>query len=187
MRLWHYQLVPYLPRQQLVSQWRECVCIAKSIHDKGTPNHILVNKIMDYSISDFNSYCNIVLAEMLRRGYKVSSQSIRKLEDYVDFAIDSKQKEYAPFKGWHDIRYAHQCFYNLEEKFDYNGIPQKEWDAFCEGFKSIWSKVDFEPVIHAHWIHGWSYDKCSHCGYETGKCGWPTRRCPECGAHMDEV
>ena len=57
MRLWSYQLVPFLPRQQLVSQWRELVCIAKSIHDKGTPNHILVNKIMRYPLSDLNKCC----------------------------------------------------------------------------------------------------------------------------------
>lgn len=48
-------------------------------------------------------------------------------------------------------------------------------------------REEVEPIVHAHWIHGWSYDKCSHCGYETGKGGWPTKRCPECGAHMDEV
>lgn len=135
--MWSYQLIPYLPRQQLLSQWRECVCIAKAIHDKGTPNHILVNKIMNYPISDFNNYCNIVLAEMLRRGYKVSSQSIRKLEDYVDFAIDSKQKEYAPFKRWHTFRYLVQCFHNLQEKFDCGGISREEWDKVYEGCVKI--------------------------------------------------
>jgi uncharacterized protein (TIGR02328 family) len=53
LRLWHYSLLPYLPRQQLLSQWRECCCIAKSITEKGTLNHILVNKIMDYPIDHF--------------------------------------------------------------------------------------------------------------------------------------
>lgn len=24
MRLWHKDLIPYLPRQQLLGQWREC-------------------------------------------------------------------------------------------------------------------------------------------------------------------
>ena len=27
MRLWHYKLIPYLPKKQLVSQWRECIAI----------------------------------------------------------------------------------------------------------------------------------------------------------------
>ena len=48
MRLWHVDLIDVLPRKQLLSQWRECCAIAKSIADKGTPNHILVNKITDY-------------------------------------------------------------------------------------------------------------------------------------------
>ena len=127
MRLWHYQLTPYLPRQQLISQWRECVCIAKSIHDKGAPNHILVNKIMDYPINEFNNYCNIVLVEMVRRGYNVSESSINKLEDYIDFQVDSDKQYTHPFKTWHNIKYIVQCFHNLEEKYDCGGIPRKEW------------------------------------------------------------
>lgn len=101
MRLWHYQLVPFLPRQQLLSQWRECVCIAKSIHEKGTPNHILVNKIIDYPISEFNNYCSIVLSEMIRRGYKVNKASIQKLRDYVGFEINNQSKYDHSFCWWH--------------------------------------------------------------------------------------
>ena len=47
MRLWHKDLIPYLPRQQLLGQWRECCCIVRNIAMLGTPNHILVNKVMD--------------------------------------------------------------------------------------------------------------------------------------------
>lgn len=133
MRLWSYQLVPYLPRQQLLSQWRECVCIAKSIHDKGTPNHILVNKIMDYPISEFNDYCNIVLAEMVRREYKVSESSINKLEDYVGFEVDSDRQYSKLFKGWHNLRYLEQCYYNLQEKYDCGGLTEDEWEAVANG------------------------------------------------------
>lgn len=62
MRLWHYQLLPYLPRLQLISRWRECCCIAKNIAEKGAPNHILVNKIMDYPIDHFVEYsCNVCM------------------------------------------------------------------------------------------------------------------------------
>ena len=39
MRLWHKDLIDVLPRQQLISQWREICCIAKNIAEKGTPNH----------------------------------------------------------------------------------------------------------------------------------------------------
>lgn len=60
MRLWHIDLIPYLPRLQLISQWRECCCIAKNIADKGTPNHLLVNKVLDYDSSDFEFYCKSI-------------------------------------------------------------------------------------------------------------------------------
>lgn len=141
MRLWHYQLVPFLPRQQLLSQWRECVCIAKSIYEKGTPNHILVNKIMDYPISEFNDYCNIVLVEMVKRDYKVSESSINKLEKYTGFNVDSDKQYAKPFKRWHNFRYLSQCFYNLEEKFDCGGISREEWDKLNSSYNNYLEEV----------------------------------------------
>lgn len=48
--------------------------------------------------------------------------------------------------------------------------------------------VDAEPVVHAHWkqfkypsgTHG---IRCSYCKTTNGR---KSKRCPECGAHMDE-
>ena len=137
MRIWHYALIKYLPRQQLLSQWRECVCIAKSIYKKGTPNHILVNKIMDYPISEFNDYCNIVLSEMVKRGYNVSESSINKLKDYVGFEVNSDKQYNKLFKGWHNVRYLEQCYYNLQEKYDCGGLTDKEWETVANGCLKI--------------------------------------------------
>lgn len=75
MRLWHYQLLPYLPKYQLKSQWRECVCIASNIYEHGTPNHILVNAIMDYPIEEFNDYGYFEIAkERLSKEYEIRRQ-----------------------------------------------------------------------------------------------------------------
>ena len=137
MRLWHCQIIPYLPRQQLLSQWRECVYIAKSIYDKGTLNHILVNKIMDYPISEFNDYCNIVLAEMVRRGYNVSESSINKLREYTGFYITTTRQYLYPFKDWHNLRYLEQCYYNLQEKYDCEGLTEDEWEMFANGCMKV--------------------------------------------------
>ena len=46
MRLWHKDLIPVLPRQQLLGQWRECCLIAKSISEKGTPNTYIASTIL---------------------------------------------------------------------------------------------------------------------------------------------
>ena len=43
MRIWHTFLIEALPREQLVSQWREISSIVGAIQKNGTPNHILVN------------------------------------------------------------------------------------------------------------------------------------------------
>ena len=75
MRLWHYDLLDVLPKQQLCSQLRECVAIAKDIYKKGTTNHILINPIMDYDLNHFRLYCKLVIKEMEKRGYNVSDKT----------------------------------------------------------------------------------------------------------------
>ena len=137
MRLWHYELLPYLPRCQLVSQWRECCCIAKSIADRGTPNHILVNRIMDYPLNHFVVYTAMVIAEMSHRGYKVDSQKFWKWMHKTDWCDVNCTLEEGLFANWHDDIYLRQCLYNLEEKAICRGIPREEWQLIYEAFKNF--------------------------------------------------
>ena len=125
MRLWHKGLICVLPKQQLVSQWRECVCIAKNIKEKGMPNHILVNKIMQYDISHFYSYAVLVCSEMKSRGYRCDFERFKK---YCDSEVFKSQ----PFENWHNKRYLTQCYYNLQEKYDCCGIKEDEWKKITE-------------------------------------------------------
>jgi len=126
MRLWHKDLIPVLPRQQLLGQWRECCLIAKNIAEKGTPNHILVNKIMDYPIDHFMRYSREIFYQMKKRGY---SSDFKKFSQYSNEKTlsgwDMSIKEVFP--DWHNDRYLAQCFYNLQEKFDCGGIFGEEW------------------------------------------------------------
>ena len=123
MRLWHKDLIEVLPRQQLLGQWRECCLIAKNISEKGTPNHILVNKILNYSEEHFLGYCILVYNEMLRRGYRAD---FNKLKKYVCSTTKPKYRA-AVFLDWHNKRYLLQCLYNLQEKYDCGGITEEEW------------------------------------------------------------
>ena len=134
MRLWHKSLLPYLPQKQLVSQWRECCCIARSIYIKGTPNHILVNKIMNYPITHFIKYCHMVIDEMKRRGYQCSYD---KLSRWISLEAGDLPNENELFHDWHNYRYALQCYFNLQEKFDCGGFSQDEWFTFIDGFNFI--------------------------------------------------
>lgn len=73
MRLWHVDMINVLPQKQLVSQWRECAAIVKKIKECGTPNHVLVNKVIEYHYSEFMEYVTLIYDELLKRGYNVSS------------------------------------------------------------------------------------------------------------------
>ena len=139
MRLWHKALIPYLPRQQLLGQWRECCLIAKNISEKGTPNHILVNKIMDYSIDHFLYYTGSIYTEMLTRGYKCTWKSF---EQYGLCPKDGRIKCNSDmlFENWHNDRYLTQCYYNLQEKYDCGGIPEDEWAKIAQAYNLRYTK-----------------------------------------------
>lgn len=132
MRLWHKDLIPVLPRQQLLSQWRECCCIAKNMAEKGTPNHLLVNKILDYPPIHFKIYCKLVEEEMIRRGYKVNDSAKNTLIDNIHKAeeknIFNRSRIGTLYSDWHNDRYFWQCYFNLQEKYDCGGITKEEWD-----------------------------------------------------------
>ena len=123
MRLWHKDLIQLLPRQQLLGQWRECCLIAKNIKEKGTPNHLLVNRIMDYPINHFFWYSNEVMAEMHHRGYKVDWMKFSQQIDAICPVVLHRNI----FEGWHNDRYMHQCLLNLQEKYDCGGISEEEY------------------------------------------------------------
>lgn len=125
MRLWHKFLITVLPRQQLVAQWREISSIAGAIQKNGTPNHILVNKVLDYDFNHFITYAKLIRQEMTRRGYRTMDSVWNKI-----VAVKPDQNEVAfddLYGEWHNHRYYNQCYYNLEEKFDCGGITDAEW------------------------------------------------------------
>ena len=125
MRLWHKSLIKALPREQLVAQWRELSAIAGNLNTKGTPNHILVNKVLDYSREHFISYAMYVREEMTRRGYRTMNSVWEKITSVApdDWNIIPLEDL---FPGWHNDRYLEQCYFNLEEKYDCGGVDE-EW------------------------------------------------------------
>lgn len=140
MRLWHKDLIPYLPQQQLVAQWRECCAIASCLAKDHTPNHILVNPVLEYDPAHYISFCSLVFKEAYERGYSIADRSRKKLEDdlrawqlYLKDSLPWELEDKIPvaynklFEDWHNERYLIQCYYNLEEKYDRGGINDDEW------------------------------------------------------------
>lgn len=139
MRMWHKSLIPVLPREQLVAQWRELSAIAGNIKTKSTPNHILVNKVMNYSLNHFITYAATVRAEMTKRGYRTMDKVWDKITSICDgdYNILPLNEIYPE---WMNDTYFVICYYNLMEKWLCGGIKSEDWDKIEELYE-IWNGV----------------------------------------------
>ena len=128
MRLWHIDLIPYLPNLQLLAQWRELNSIFKK-QDK----HILINYIYDYDKAYLFTYTQKVLSEMKYRDIKIHSK-----ENYTNyFRGMSLLSNYDNFVNLrypeHNTDYLTICYYNLKEK---HLRGQKDFTD------DVWQKLD---------------------------------------------
>lgn len=116
MRLWHTSLIPVLPREHLVAQWRELSAIAGKIELNGTPNHVLVNFVTDYDFDHFISYAYYVREEMNKRKYRTMNSVWDKIVALKpDWHLLPIEEVYA--NKMSDF-YLTVCYYNLYEKYD---------------------------------------------------------------------
>ena len=140
MRLWHYELLPYLPDLQFKGQLRELVAIMHDWRDKGTTNHILINKVMEYPKEDLFRYAVVYDAECLERYRKSIGEKIKR--EFVEFCPNRHScLSYHIFKGWHTKEYLRSNMANLWEKH-FMGVGKsrntdEEWKRLCEGYKNI--------------------------------------------------
>lgn len=137
MRLWHYRLLPYLPDLQFKGQLREVVLIMHQWRDKGTTNHLLINKVMEYPKNELSSYFWIYREEYFER-YNKTIFDIT--DEFIEFAKGEPFKR-SPFKDWHNKEYLRVCMANLYEKHFFgvgkSRISDEEWERLCEGYKNI--------------------------------------------------
>jgi uncharacterized protein (TIGR02328 family) len=115
MRLWHVDLIPKLPRQQLLGQHRECCALRGKGWGK---RHSTVDYVFKYPISKLFCYHKKVMDEMQRRGYSVSEEW--KLPQYrgKELCIDDSILD-----AWdgacypeHNDKYFQECIENLKRK-----------------------------------------------------------------------
>lgn len=136
-------MIEFLPDNQLRGQWRECVLIAKDLQEKGTTNHLLINRMMDYDIKHFKAYCQIVWECMEKRWILSTLRSAKKTFEYLDIQFDLYQgvEQNDIYKGWHNKEYLRVCMANLYEKHHFgigkSRITDEEWERLCEGYEKI--------------------------------------------------
>lgn len=128
MRLWHYKLIPVLPKEMLVSQWRECIAIKRQ-WEKGTLKHRLVSYVMGYDKTMFLGYVYLIVGELNERNIKWQQKYWDELLEFCDGIWVTPYKE-------HNNRYLKQCLYNLQEKYDRGIITEEEWQKIEDLFKS---------------------------------------------------
>ena len=114
MRLWHDQLIPFLPRQQLLGQHRECCALRGNGWGR---KHATVDYVFRHSPAFLVAYHFQVMAEMDVRGYKHAKEwdkpSYRGAkclpweELIVEFAMRYLE---------HDKTYLEECLENLRKK-----------------------------------------------------------------------
>ena len=126
MRLWHKDFISVLPREQLIAQWRELSAIAGAIQKNGTPNHILVNFVLDYDYDNFISYAAEVRKEMTKRGYRTMNSVWEKITSLKANWVKLSHNEI--YKEKMNNIYLEICYYNLYEKYLCGGIEKKDWD-----------------------------------------------------------
>ena len=66
MRLWVQQLIPYLPRQQLLGQHRECCALRGAGWGR---KHSVVNYVFTYDPAYLVAYHYLIMKEIEDRGY----------------------------------------------------------------------------------------------------------------------
>lgn len=126
IRLWHYKLIPYLPGEMLVAEWRECIAIKRQ-WEKGTLKHRLVSYVMDYDKTRFAGYVLKVIYELNNRNIKFQNKYWDEIVDFCNGIWNEPYRE-------HNDRYLTQCLYNLQEKADRGIITKEDWKRIEERF-----------------------------------------------------
>lgn len=138
MRIWHKDLISVLPKEQLVAQWRELSAIAGSIQKNGTPNHILVNFVLNYPFDDFISYTAEIREEMSSRGYRTMNTVWEKIESL------KPNWQRLPHNNIYQEKmnyiYFTICYYNLYEKILCGGIKEPYSSKIIECFENYYKK-----------------------------------------------
>ena len=139
MRIWDYRLLPYLSDLQFKGQCREIIAIMRDWKYKGTTNHLLINRVMDYPKTELTKYFLLYREEYFKRYGKHISDEYS--VEFMHFAPTALYWRDELFKGWHNKEYLRVCMANLYEKHFFgigkSRIAYEEWERLCEGYKTI--------------------------------------------------
>lgn len=127
MRLWHQSLIPYLPRQQLLGQHRECCALRGNGWGR---KHATVDYAFKYNPAYLVAYHYLIMNEMKNRNYKPDmlwmSPNWRGNTLKLDTSFADPDIVYDTYKNAteenqiiypeHNDKYLQECLDNLKSK-----------------------------------------------------------------------
>ena len=133
VRLWHKSLIPYLDRQHLLGQHRECC----ALRGKGWGRkHATVDYVFKHEPMRLFRYHFNILIEMANRGYNFSDEwieityrgkSVEPYKDVVSMITENDEYDF-PVYPEHNDEYLIECLENLDMKnapIDWKAIKDK--------------------------------------------------------------
>ena len=122
MRLWHKDLIEYLPSVVLLHLWKECSDIAKRFGNLNEIQYFDGQNYVVISRVQFSVYCKKVHSELIARGWPCNISDVSKwlgeFEDCKDTDI---------FSTWHNNAYLWRCYDALDEMLDYEQISKDDF------------------------------------------------------------
>lgn len=125
MRIWHQNLIKHLPSKkdykgcsnQLGGQHTEIRMMLAVIKKKGKLNHSIVNYANNYSIHHLQAYGLLVIDEMIKRGFNVSSEIIEEYRNPQALTLYTMAKyDGKKIFDEHNDEYLQECLENLQGK-----------------------------------------------------------------------
>lgn len=139
MRLWSVDILKFLPDLQFKGQLSEMMLILRDWRDKGTTNHLLINKVMEYPKNDLVRYFLEYEIEYHKRYGKWLTKQWEEFKAFDDTPLDKRSK--GVFTGWHTKEYLRSNMANLYEKHVFgvgkSRISDDEWTVLCSGYRKL--------------------------------------------------
>lgn len=138
LRLWHKDLIPFLPDHLLLDMIQNAEIIAENLYRYDYPGSEEISKILQFPISHFYTYYMLVKDEYARRGHRIDDSTfMHYIMNYAETDIFTNIEETNIFDTWHNSRYLQQCILILEEMFDNGVISPKDWLKIANGVKNM--------------------------------------------------
>lgn len=142
-KIWHKKLIKYLPDNLLLILYQNLADYAcnPNVPKKTNPYKA---KLSEFNKSHFYNYCCEVYKEITNRSF--TDFEIGIVSEYsvvIKLFVSDEEKQIGAsitfddlFSSWMGDRYLNQCFYALEEMYDYGLISQEWFGKISNAFRN---------------------------------------------------